>query len=199
MEVRCLPLGYNQTNCYLVWAAGSKTCVVIDPGDRGDFILQQVEALGLSVDAVFLTHGHFDHVGAVEAIVEKTGCDFWMGEGDYAMETGWLFPLDKGNLPAPRFFRHGQTIQAAGLTFTLWQTPGHSKGSVCLLCGNTLFAGDTLFAGSIGRTDFPGSDWYEMEDSLAFLKEQTEDYTVYSGHGGATTLFHEVKTNPFLR
>ena len=199
MEIKCLSLGYNQTNCYLVWEAGSKTCAVIDPGDRGDFILQQVDALGLSVDAVFLTHGHFDHVGGLETILEKTDSDFWIGEGDYTMETGWLFPLERSNLPTPQFFRHGQTLQAGGLTFKVFTTPGHSKGSVCLLCEDVLFAGDTLFSGSIGRTDFPGSDWNEMERSLRFLTEMPEDVTVYAGHGGKTTIGHEKQTNPFLR
>ena len=97
------------------------------------------------------------------------------------------------------FFEDKEVVHGAGLDFTVWQTPGHTWGSVCLQAENNLFTGDTLFAGSIGRTDFPQSDWHTMAKSLEFLKSVTQDYTIFPGHGESSTLSAEQKTNPFLR
>lgn len=203
LHVETLILGGLQTNCYLVWGENSKTCVVIDPGCKGDYILQQVENRGLTIEAIFITHGHFDHVGAAQMLVEKTGCAVWMREGDWSVAPGYgvkqLFPLANSNFCEIQFYEHSEKITAAGLTFTVWETPGHSWGSVCILTENALFTGDTLFAGSIGRTDFSGSSEEAMESSLKFLAEQKEDYTVYPGHGEATTLETEKKHNPYMR
>lgn len=203
VHVETLVLGMCQTNCYLVWGEGSKTCAIIDPGDNGELILRQVQAKGLTVEAIFLTHGHFDHVGAVRTLVEKTGCALWMRESDWAIAPGYgvaqLFPLANCDFCEVQFYEHGEQVQAAGLTFTVWETPGHTWGSVCILTENILFTGDTLFAGTIGRTDFPGSDWNAMEDSLKFLAEQSENYTLYPGHGEPSTLDAERKQNPFMR
>ena len=203
MQIKCLPLGAYQTNCYLAWGDDSKTCVVIDPGYEGDFVLEQVASLGLSVEAVFLTHGHFDHVGAVETIVSKTGCDLWVQEADWSIAPGYgirqLFPLANCNFCPVNFYEDKEVVHAAGLDFTVWQTPGHTWGSVCLQAEENLFTGDTLFAGSIGRTDFPQSDWKTMAETLRFLKEVPQDYTIFPGHGESSTLFAEIQTNPFLR
>lgn len=203
MEIRCLPLGNYQTNCYLVWEEKSKTCVVIDPGFFGEYVLRQVSALGLTVEAVFLTHGHFDHVGGVQTIVEKTGCKLWMREADWSVAPGYgveqLFPLANCDFCEVQFYEQGQEISAAGLTFQIWETPGHTWGSVCIACEDALFTGDTLFAGSIGRTDFPGSDPAAMMQSLEYLARLETDYTVYPGHGEPSTLRQEKQHNPFLR
>ena len=124
-----------------------------------------------------------------------------MHDGDFSMQSGFgikqLFPLANSSLPVQRY-RHGQSVCAAGLQFTVWHTPGHTAGSVCIAAENVLFTGDTLFAGSIGRTDFPGSSWSDMARSLAFLKEVPTDYTVYPGHGEATGLHCEQTTNPYM-
>ena len=203
MNIKCLPLGAYQTNCYLVWGENSQTCVVIDPGYEGDFVLEQVNKLGLTVEAVFLTHGHFDHVGGVETIVSKTGCALWMQEADWSVAPGYgirqLFPMANCRFSPVDFYEHGEVVHAAGLDFTVWQTPGHTWGCVCLQVENNLFTGDTLFAGSIGRTDFPQSDWKTMAKSLEFLRSVTEDYTIFPGHGESSTLSAEQKTNPFLK
>ena len=203
VHVHTLALGSYQTNCYLVWGDDSKTCVVIDPGYSPKQILDTAATLGKTVEAIFLTHGHFDHVGAVEAIVEATDCALWMREGDWSQFPSpfvmQLFPLANCDFCDVNFYEHGETLSLAGLTFTVLETPGHSWGSVCIRTEDVLFSGDTLFAGSIGRTDFPGSSPEAMEESLAQLKAIPEDLAVFPGHGESTTLSREKKYNPYLR
>ncbi len=202
LHVKQLPLGDYQTNCYLVWGDQSTSCVVIDPGYDAQRILEQVAQLSLTVEAVFLTHGHFDHVGATEELVQKTDCALWVNRADWEIAPGygidWLFPLANSDFCPVNFYEHHQQIFAAGLTFLVLHTPGHTRGSVCIGCEDVLFTGDTLFAGSIGRTDFPHSHNRNMLESLTFLKSLDKDYTLYPGHGEDTTLFYEKKYNPFL-
>lgn len=199
MKIATLTLGAYQTNCYLVWEDRCRTCAVIDPGYAPDTVLAEAVALGLTVDAVLLTHGHFDHVGAVAAIVRATGCKLWMHKGDCSTPRSSLFPLAAGDFTEICFFENMDTVSAGGLTFTVYETPGHTSGSVCLVCGNVMFTGDTLFAGSCGRTDFPGSDPQAMEDSLRFLRKLQFEGRIYPGHGPASSLEEERRTNPYLR
>lgn len=201
MNIRTLPLGDYQTNCYLVWADGSKSCAVIDPGYEAAHILGTVQKLGLTVDAVLLTHGHFDHVGAVEEIVEATGCKLWMREADWTPPLSpmrkMLFPLADCRFCEVHFCEDFEEISAGGLTFTVRETPGHTWGSVCYFCEDVCFSGDTLFAGSCGRTDL-GGDWNVLMASLNLLADLEGDYRVFPGHGGATTLERERRTNPYM-
>ena len=203
MKIHCLPLGNYQTNCYIVHGDGANTCVVIDPGFEAKTVLAKVNALGLSVDAILLTHGHFDHVGAVEEIVEATDCRLWMAEGDWSQfpnpVNSLYYPLANCDFTEVRFCEEDEHIHGGGLTFVTWQTPGHTWGSVCYVCENALFSGDTLFAGSCGRIDLPGGDRDAMLRSLERLAKTEGDYTVYPGHGPKTTLSAERMTNPYLR
>jgi glyoxylase-like metal-dependent hydrolase (beta-lactamase superfamily II) len=152
---------------------------------------------------VLLTHGHFDHVGGVEAIVKATGCALWMREADYTQfktpENDFFYPIHDCDFTEVQLCEEGEQIHAGGLTFTVMETPGHTWGSVCYLCENALFSGDTLFAGSCGRTDLPGGDGQTIVLSLERLAELEGDYTVYPGHGGATTLARERAHNPYMR
>lgn len=202
MTIHTLPLGSYQTNCYIAYAPESKTCAVIDPGYAPEKILAFLENKGLTLDAILLTHGHFDHVGAVEALVKATGCSLWMREADYTQfktpENDFFYPLHDCTFCEVNFCEEGEQICAGGLTFTALETPGHTWGSVCYLCENALFSGDTLFAGSCGRTDLPGGDYRTIVLSLERLAELPGDYTVYPGHGGTTTLERERKTNPYM-
>ena len=195
IKIYCMPLGAYQTNCYLVHNTASKKCVVIDPGYEAHTIMDKVDALGLDVEAILLTHGHFDHVGAVRDLAATTGCKVYIRPEETTMPPqltgGPLYYTDE--YPA-----HGQ-LTVADINFTVVPTPGHTPGSVCRLAENAMFSGDTLFAGSMGRCDFPGSSIFEMRKSLRRLCALVTDYRVFPGHGPHSTLDHEKKTNPYLR
>ena len=201
--IHTLPLGSYQTNCYIVHGDNAKSCVIIDPGYEAPAILAKVAALGLTVDAILLTHGHFDHVGAVEAIVEQTGCQLWMAQADWSQRIEpmitYFYPLANCDFTEVQFCEEGQVIYAGELAFTVLETPGHTWGSVCYRCGDALFSGDTLFAGSCGRTDLPGGDWNTIQESLHRLSRLEDSITVYPGHGESTTLAAEKRYNPYLR
>lgn len=195
LNVKTMPLGAYQTNCYLVWAEGAESCVVIDPGYTPELVLHQVKQLGLTVAAVLLTHGHFDHVGGVREIAAQTGCPVYL----CAQELSLPEVFTAGPLCYTHTYGEGDVLKLAGMELRVMQTPGHTPGSVCLVAGNDMFSGDTLFAGSCGRTDLPGGDWTVIRKSLLRLAALDRDYTVYPGHGEATTLFAEKKYNPYLR
>ena len=203
LHIHTLPLGAYQTNTYIVCADGSKTCAVIDPGYEAETILAKVHDLGLTVDAVLLTHGHFDHVGAVEQIVAATNCKLWMSESDWSQfpnpVTAYFYPIANCDFCEVNFCEDGEIIHAGGLTFRVISTPGHTYGSVCFVCEHLMFSGDTLFSGSCGRTDLPGGNGSILRSSLERLAELTENYTVYPGHGESTTLAWEKMYNPYMR
>ncbi len=203
IQVHTLPLGAYQTNTYIVHDSASKSCCILDPGYEPERILREVRRLGLTVDAVLLTHGHFDHVGAVEAIVAATGCALWMSEGDWSQfpnpATAYFYPLANCDFTEVRFCEDDEVIHAGGLRFHALSTPGHTHGSMCFRCENALFTGDTLFAGSCGRTDLPGGDRSALSWSLERLSELEEDYIVCPGHGESTTLAEEKRYNPYMR
>ena len=203
LQIHTLPLGAYQTNTYIVYEEGSNSCAIIDPGYEAKVILNKVSQLGLTVDAILLTHGHFDHVGAVLEIQKATSCAIWMNQGDYSPARhplrGMMYPMADTNAAEINLCEEGEQITAGGLTFTTLETPGHTWGSVCYLCGDALFSGDTLFAGSCGRTDLPGGDWATITQSLHRLKEIEADLRVFPGHGPSSTLHMEKTTNPYLR
>ena len=201
--VHTLPLGDYQTNCYIVHAKDAASCAIIDPGYEPETILTFLKQKGLTLDAILLTHGHFDHVGGVKAILAATGCDLYLHRGDFDQPddpmSRFCYPLAGAALPGLRFAEDGDSVTAGGLTFRILSTPGHTKGSVCFQCEDVLFSGDTLFAGAIGRTDHPGGDYDQLMKSIfEKLICLDGDVAVIPGHGPDSSIADERMTNPFL-
>ena len=194
LQVHALTLGAYQVNCYIIHDEKSPSCCVIDPGYEADTIVDKLSQLGLTLEAILLTHGHFDHVGAVRDLAADTGCQVWLCAEDLALPTN----LTAGPLCYTNTYAEGTGLHLAGLDISVLQTPGHTPGSVCLLAENTLFSGDTLFAGSCGRTDLPGGSWEQMRSSLKRLSEIEANLWVLPGHGESTMLESEKKYNPYL-
>lgn len=195
MEIRTFPVGSYQTNCYIVWGDDADSCVVIDPGYEPEYLLEQVRCLGKKLQAILLTHGHFDHVGGVKALAQQTGCRVYICKEDLALKPA----LTAGAILYTDTYSEGDVLELAGLRFQVLHTPGHTPGSVCLICGDTIFSGDTLFAGTCGRTDLPGGDMLQILRSLARLAQLEGDYRVLPGHGEGSTLNAERRGNPFMQ
>lgn len=201
MIVRRLIIGPLETNCWLVSADGERL-IVIDPAGEPVRLLEVVG--GRPVEAVVLTHGHFDHVGAAAALVAQTGAPLLVHELDADAITsadrngGRVFGFDVAAPPPDRLLADGDSLEAAGVRLEVLHTPGHTPGSICLLGGGHLFTGDTLFSGSVGRTDFPGGDARAMARSVARLAALPDETLVHPGHGPDTTIGRERRINPFF-
>jgi len=195
MQISVLPLGFLETNCYIVSDGQSGSCLVLDPGADGEMIARALRERGLACDAIALTHAHYDHVGGVRALHEATGAPVYLPKGDLDLPES----ITAGPLFYTNLYGEGDTLTAGGLTFEILATPGHTPGSVCLRCGGALFTGDTLFQGSCGRTDMPGGSMEDMYASLRRLAALEGDCRVLPGHGGETTLDCERRFNPYLR
>ena len=195
MKLKAMALGAYQTNCYILWDEESQHCVVIDPGYEPERVLDEVTRLGKTVEAVLLTHGHFDHVGGVRTLAAETDCRVYLCAQDLSMPP----QMTAGPLYYTDLYQEGDVLDLAGLKIRVIQTPGHTEGSVCLLVEDAMFSGDTLFAGSCGRTDLPGGSWATILKSLKRLAAMDKDYAVYPGHGPATTLAEEKQWNPYMR
>lgn len=195
MELTKLTLGLYQTNCYIVNAPGSTHCCIIDPGYEAGKILNKVQSMGLTVDAILLTHGHFDHVGAVAEIAAETDCDVYISAADLSLPP----MITNGKLYYTHTYPATGSVTAAGLTFRVIPTPGHTPGSVCLVCGDVMFSGDTLFCGGFGRTDLPGGNSQQILASLKALAALPGNYRVYPGHGSSTELNWEKENNPYMQ
>ena len=195
LNIETLPLGAYQTNCYIVWGENSHDCIVIDPGYAPEQVILEAEDLGKLITAILLTHGHFDHVGGVKGIAERLGCPVYLHEQELSQPE----EMTAGPLYYTCTYGEGDILQVAGLTLRVLHTPGHTPGSVCLMAEDTIFAGDTLFQNSIGRTDFPGGSFAQMQKSLRRLAALEGDFRLLPGHGPATTLEKERKYNPYMQ
>ena len=204
LAVDALQLGPIGTNCYLVRRDRSASeAVVVDPGDEAAEIRLALARGGARCAAIMLTHGHYDHFGALADLAEGTGAPVWLPEGevDVFRRPREFFPA----LPIRAFeaeataLAGGETVEAAGISFQVRHVPGHSPGHLAYYADGALFSGDVLFAGSVGRTDLPFGDWDALLASIRSLLESYPPETVvYSGHGPATTLGAELDRNPFL-
>ena len=195
LKIDSMELGIYFVNCYLIREEQSKTCVVVDPGGHPNKVLKYLEDKGLTLEAILLTHGHFDHVGAVKELAETTGCKVYLHAADLTLPENYT----AGPLYYTHNYDEGDVLELAGLTIRVMHTPGHTEGSVCLVVDDVIFSGDTLFCHSCGRTDLPGGDPDAIMTSLARLKAMEGDYRVLPGHNRATTLAVEREYNPFMK
>ena len=197
MLIKTIPVGQLEENCYVVTNEKTLECVVIDPGDESNTILDYLESNRLTCRAIMLTHGHFDHVGAADAVAEETGATIYMNSRD---DTGGRsvhlpYRLPPGGIS----YDDGDIIEEAGLRFEIIATPGHTPGGVTIRCERALFTGDTLFRGSCGRVDLDGGDPQGEMLSLKRLCSLEGDYEVYPGHMDSTTLERERMFNFYCR
>ena len=195
LKTDVLTLGDYQTNCYILREAGEKTCCVVDPGYEPETILSFLEEKGLTLGAILLTHGHFDHVGAVKELAETYGCPVYIHKDDLTLPEKFT----AGPLYYTNFYDEGDVLELAGLTIRVIHTPGHTEGSVCLIVDDAIISGDTLFARSCGRWDLPGGDGEKLKASLQRFKAMEGEYRIFPGHGKSTTLALEQEYNPYLK
>jgi len=207
MDVRMLTVGQVAENCYIVRRDGSDRGLIIDPGEEAERILHVVDELGLGIDAILLTHTHFDHIGAVAPVARATGAPVYCPElevpvlRDIMAFVPWPGFGPYESYEADETVAGGELLDLAGMQIEVLFTPGHSPGHVTYAVRDegALFSGDVLFQGSVGRVDLPGGDWPTLLESIRSLVDGfPEETAVYPGHMGTTTLGAERATNPFL-
>ena len=199
-------LGMVGTNCYLLCNMDIKECVLIDPADSQDEISRMIDESGCSLKGILLTHGHFDHIMAADAIRDKYGvkvyasCDEKNTLEQPHINLGEAYGL-KLSVKADVWHKDGEILKLAGFDIEALHTPGHTEGGSCYYIREigVIFSGDTLFCGSVGRTDFPGGS---MSEIVRSIKEKVmvlpDDTKVYPGHGEGTSVGYERENNPFL-
>jgi hydroxyacylglutathione hydrolase len=215
LDVRAFTVGPVAENSYIVRAGASTSpAVIVDPGDEPERLLAAAEALGAKLEAILLTHCHFDHIGAVAPVAEATGAPVYCPRIEQPVLADVMRWVPPGFGPfesydADHVLSGGERLSLAGLDIAVIFTPGHSPGHLTYAIAPAgdeqasapvLLSGDVLFQGSVGRVDLPGGDWPTLERSIGGLLEAFADETVvYPGHMGVTTLGRERLTNPFLR
>ena len=198
MLIKTLPVGMLETNCYIVTDETTQECAIIDPGADSNTILDYIESNKLTPVAILLTHGHFDHYMALDAVLEATGAPAYINKKD-ANTDGKRDQHkldDDGRLS---WYAEGDVINVGGLEITVLETPGHSPGSVTLKCETALFTGDTLFRDSCGRTDLGGGSMEILLDSLRRLSALEGDFEVYPGHADSSTLSRKRSFNYYMK
>lgn len=207
IDIRCLAVGPLGTNCYLVWDRDNRRCAIIDPGGDRDSIVNPVRSLDLSVGWILLTHGHPDHSFCAGAIAQTCSARIGMHESDLmflgpdGLQIAAMFydVSDFVEFTPTDLLKDGDVLRLGESEITVLHTPGHSQGGVCFVTDAGVFCGDTIFSGSIGRTDFPGGSYDQLIESIrAELLVLGDSTALYPGHGPATTVGAERRSNPFL-
>jgi glyoxylase-like metal-dependent hydrolase (beta-lactamase superfamily II) len=208
-EVRAFTVGPVQENCYIVRNGAEPTrAVIVDPGDEPERLLAAIDALGVQIEAILLTHCHFDHIGAVAPLARASGAPVYCPEIERPLLTDVMSWVPPGFGPfeshePEHLVKGGERLSLAGMDFDVLFTPGHSPGHVTYVLRSptqpALLSGDVLFQGSVGRVDLPGGDWPTLERSIeSLLRAYPAETVVYPGHMGVTTLGRERDSNPFL-
>jgi glyoxylase-like metal-dependent hydrolase (beta-lactamase superfamily II) len=201
MIIKKISVGMIEENCYVVKDEESKEIAVIDPGDEGNEIINLIEDLGGTLKYILLTHGHYDHVGAVNCLSEKYGIKAYINENDYKymIKRDRLFFIQSCDCLEPKL-KDGNDFTLGNTHIKCIETPGHSEGGVSFIVGDNVFVGDTLFYNSVGRTDFVGGDFKTLVKSINDkLINLGDNVVVYPGHGGSTTIGYERQWNPYIR
>lgn len=204
-RVVCLTTGAFQENGFIVADDASREAVVVDPGEDAEMFLERIEADGLTLRAVWLTHAHLDHILGVATVVDRTGVPVYLHPADRALydaaaNQGAWFGIPVDAPPPPQYeLQAGDVLSIGRYRFAVRHVPGHSPGSVAFIGHGTAFVGDALFAGSVGRVDLPGGDAATLLASIRReLMVLPDETIVYSGHGPETTVGRERSSNPFL-
>lgn len=198
MDIATITVGSNFENCYIVVNDETNEGIIIDPGADSEKILDYIESKNIKPVVILITHGHFDHVGAVVDIMDKYGIEFYINELDeeLILKKTYIY----GDLPkANHYLNDKQELEFAGIKLKCIHTPGHTPGGISFLMGDILFCGDTLFQQSLGRTDFTGGDFATLINSITEkLMVLDDSVKVLPGHGDITTIGFERSNNPFL-
>jgi len=205
VRVERFQVGPLENNLYLLTTPGGHDAIVVDPSIESEDVLRQIEARGLRIQRILLTHAHIDHILMVKPFHDRTGAPVWLNAEDrflydrgldQADQMGMIWP---GTAPIAHWITDGEEVGIPGIAVRAIRTPGHSPGSVTFVTEEGLIAGDVLFRGSVGRTDLPGGDWATLVKSIRELVfAHPPETVVFPGHGPVTTVGHEMKTNPFV-
>lgn len=201
MEIKSVCVGELMVNCYIL-ADGKEACV-IDPGSEADRIIQEADKMGAKITKILLTHGHYDHIGAVKRLAEKTDAKVYVHKEDEIMlsdnekNLNFMSEIKIENCSADVLLSGGEIINVGSKELKIYHTPGHSPGGISIYTDGFLFAGDLLFRGSIGRFDY-GNVRVELESLKFLVNTFSDDTIVYPGHGEFTTIGEEKQFNPYI-
>ncbi len=200
MQVKIIPAGIYDANCYIIFDENTKETAVIDPGGDADLILDEIKAIDADVKMILLTHGHADHTGGVAELKKEFNCNVYINEKDSDMINKNVPIYGKPHENGDKFISDGDTLKFGEITIKCLETPGHTPGGVCYLTDKAVFTGDTLFYRSIGRTDFEGGNYDTLINSInTKLMVLPDEILVYTGHGPRTSIGFEKNCNPFLK